>query len=155
MKLQRGFTLIELMMVVSITLILTGASVTAFLNFNKTQSVNNDARNLAAEVYRVRTLAASLQYPTGCSSLKSYALTSNSDLSGVIVTAKCDPADVAFPEVRLLTSSVFSQPLNLVFLPGSGYLEGGTNIEITIKLINDTAVTKKVTVGAYGTVTNI
>lgn len=151
---QAGFTLIELMMVMVIIMILFGGSITAYLNFNKSQVVNNDVRNLSTEIYRVRTLAATLQYPTGCSSLKSYTIQStevNNVLSGVIVSANCDPTDVVSPAKKILLGSIFSAPFSLVFSPGSGYLKNGTEETITIKNINDATVSKVLTVEVYGT----
>ena len=151
---QAGFTLIELMMVTTIVLILSGGSITAYLNFNKTESVKNDARNLISEIYRVRTLASSLQYPTGCSSLKGYNVTSDALLSGVTVTADCDPDDVIFPAIKLLTGSTFTQAFDITFLPGSGYLTNGSDQQIVIKNSNDATVTKTITVGVYGNISS-
>jgi prepilin-type N-terminal cleavage/methylation domain-containing protein len=152
---QNGFTLIELMLVIVIILILSGGSITAYLNFNKTQTVDNDARNLTAEIYRVRTLAASMQYPTGCSSLRGYNLTGadvSGKLTGVVVVADCDPLDVTFPVTKILTGSTLSS-FTLNFTPGSGYLGSGSDSVITITYDGDTTVTKTITVGSYGTVT--
>ena len=71
---MKGFTLIELMMVMSMILILSGGAVATYLNFSKSQTVSNDARNFGSEIERVRTMAASLQYPAGCDSLKGYEI---------------------------------------------------------------------------------
>lgn len=155
---QAGFTLIELMLVMAVILILTGGAVGAYLNFNKSQTMMNDARNLATEIYRVRTLASTLQYPTGCTSLKGYTIQSSliaGDLSGVIVTATCEPSDVASLPVKLLIGSVFEAPFQLSFLPGSGYLGSATEQAITIQSTDDLSVSKIITVGIYGTVTDI
>jgi len=150
----KGFTLIELMMVTTIVLILSGGSIAAYLNFNKTESIKNDARNLISEIYRVRTLASTLQYPTGCDSLKGYKIKSDVLLSGVMVTADCDPTDVIFPTVKLLLGSVFTQAFEMTFLPGSGYLTNGSDQQIVIKNSNEATVTKTITVGAYGNITS-
>lgn len=152
---QAGFTLIELMLVMAITLILSGGAVAAYLNFNQNQTVNNDTRNLIAEIYRVRTLAASLQYPAGCTSLRGYNIRNDENLTGVVVTADCDPVDVTSAPVKILTGSVFKNPVDLTFIPGSGYLEGGTDQQITITNIEDADVSKMITVNVYGTVSSI
>lgn len=152
---QAGFTLIELMMVMVIIILVSGGSLTAYLNFNKTQSTINDARKLVAEIYRVRTLAATLQYPSDCTSLTGYNLKSslvNSDLSGMSVSVLCSPANVEIPDTQILTNSVFVSPLNLIFKPGTGYLSTGSDIVITIANKSDPTVTKAVTIGAYGVV---
>lgn len=154
---MKGFTLIELMLVILIIVILSGGAFTAYLTFNKSQSTGNDARNFAAEIYRVRTLAASLQYPTGCSSLKGYNLQSNNingELIGITLTVDCDPVDVTNSPTQILTSSVFGQAFDITFLPGSGYLSNGTDTVVTITNKVDQTIFKTVTIGAYGVVTN-
>lgn len=152
---MKAFTLIELMLVMVVIVILTGGSVSAYLNFNKSQTMANDARYFAAEIYRVRTLASSLQYPTGCTSLKSYSLQSSlisGELSGVTITARCDPANQAGSPIKILTGSIFVAPFELIFLPSTGYLEGAEQA-ISIQNINDSSSSKVITVGSYGTVT--
>lgn len=154
---MKGFTLIELMIVMTISVVLLGGSIAAYLNFNKTQTTSNDARALTAELYRVRTLASSLQYPTGCVSLKGYNVSSSlvgNDLSGVTVVADCEPVDVPSEQIQILSNSVFNTPFNLTFLPGSGYLNDGLEKEITITNINDPLLVKVIRVGVYGQVSN-
>lgn len=152
---RSGFTLIELMLVMAISLILVGGSLTAYLNFNQTQTVNNDARSLMTEINRVRTMASSLQYPEGCDSLENYNIVNDADLTGVIVTADCSPIDITSPVVKVLSGSVFKNLVNLTFTPGSGYLENGIDQQITINNIDDSNVSKMITVGVYGTVTSL
>lgn len=154
---QTGFTLIELMMVMSIILILSGGALAAYLSFNKSQVVGNDARNFASEIARVRSLSANLDYPAGCDSLKGYEVKSSlidGELSGVTVTAKCSPAEVIFPVTQALFGSVFSAPFELVFLPGSGYLSTGDDLMITIQNKDDQSITKTVLIGLYGRITS-
>jgi len=148
----RGFTLIEVMAVTAMILILAGGSVAAYLNFNKNQSMDSDARSLISEIYRVRNLASSMQYPAGCTSLKGYNIKSDVGLTGLLLSVSCDPDNVIFPVVEVLSVSVFTNAIDLSFLPGSGYLANGVDQQITIKNSNDTAVTKIITVGQYGNI---
>jgi len=149
---QAGFTLIELMTVTAIVLILAGGSVAAYLNFNKNQSMDSDARSLVSEIYRVRNLASSMQYPTGCTSLKGYNIKSDISLTGLLLTVNCVPSNVMFPVVKILSVSVFTNAIDVSFLPGSGYLINGADQQITIKNSNDVTVTKIITVGQYGNI---
>ncbi|KKT85265.1 MAG: hypothetical protein UW84_C0038G0015 [Candidatus Collierbacteria bacterium GW2011_GWA2_44_99] len=70
------------------------------------------------------------------------------------MTADCDPDDVIFPAIKLLTGSTFTQAFDITFLPGSGYLTNGADQQIVIKNSNDATVTKTITVGAYGNITS-
>ena len=152
---QAGFTLIELMVVVAAIIILTGGSIAAYLNFNKTQVMNTDAQNLAAEIRRVKTLAASQQYPTGCGMLESYIISSevvNDSLTGVRVTANCSPTDVIYEINDLLINSYFSAPFVMNFLPRSGYISNGADQTITLIHDADETYTRNILVGAYGTI---
>ena len=144
-------------MVMSMILILSGGAVATYLNFSKSQTVSNDARSFVSEIERVRTMASSLQYPAGCDSLKGYEIKTtliDSDLAGLTVTVKCSPADVVFPDIKVLAGSVFSLPFELTFLPGSGYLSAGTDYSIIIQNKNDDSLTNSMTIGAYGRVSN-
>jgi prepilin-type N-terminal cleavage/methylation domain-containing protein len=150
----KGFTLIELMVTVVVILVLSGGSISAFLKFNKTQTIGSDARQLASEINRVRSLAVSLQYPAGCDNLITYRVESvliGSVLSGVLVTAECSSGDIVSSPTKILNSSEFSSAFNITFTPGTGYLTTGTDAQITIRDVLDTTVTKIVTIGVYGT----
>lgn len=156
---NKGFTLIELMVTIVILLVLSGTSISAYLNFNKTQLIENDARQLVTELNRVRALAASIVYPSGCTTLRGYNLKSvdiNGVHSGVVMTAKCLPADIANTANKLLKETYFSmpsstldQPFDVTFQPGNGYLSTGQDIVITIRDSTDLSTIKKITVGAY------
>lgn len=146
------------MVVVTLILILAGGSVGAYLSFNKTQSINNDVRTFITEVNRVRTLASSLQYPTGCVSLKGYNLKStlvSDNLSGVSVTADCDPEDIVTPPLKILSNSVFTADFDITFAAGSGYITSGTDQLVQIRSLSDPSLIKEVSIGVYGTITQL
>ena len=153
-RVYSGFTLIELMITVTLLLVISGGSLSAYLSFNKSQTMESDAREVVAEINKVRSLAANLIYPTGCVSLSGYSIKSDAAATGLIVTAVCASGDVVTTAPGLLKSSLFAAPFTvdvLVFAAGSGYLASGTNYVITIKNSDDADTTKKITVGAYGT----
>ncbi len=144
------------MVTVVVILVLSGGAMAAFLKFNRTQTIVNDARQLVAEINRVRSLAVGLQYPNGCVTLKGYNIKSvliNGSLAGVTVTALCSPGDIVSPPSLLLNSSEFNSAFDITFAPESGYLTTGADAEIIIRDNIDATVTKKVTVGVYGTIT--
>lgn len=148
-----GFTLIELMIVILIILILSGGSVAAFLNFNKTESIQNDARNLEVELSRSRTAAVSLQYPSGCETLRGVNIASvqiAGKLNGFKVTTLCDPINYEGAETKILGSSVFQSAFDITFMPSTGYTQSGTSTQIVVVLESDTSVTKTVNVSPVG-----
>lgn len=151
-KLFDGFTLIELMVVVLVISVLAGGSIAAFLNFNRREQLASDVRNLLTEVNKARSLAATQQYPSGCTTLEGINLRStliDGSLTGVILTTQCFPANVVNPEVKILQNTVFAIPFDVTFLPGSGYLDGD-DVDIVVQLPEDSSVTKILHIGSYG-----
>ncbi len=152
-----GFTLIELMVVMLIISVLSGGSIAAFLSFNQSQQLTSDARSVYTEINRARSLAATQQYPTGCTSLHGVNLRStliDGSLTGVILTSQCDPVDIVSPEVKILNNTVFQTPFEINFLVGSGYVVDGEDIDIIVRSPDDASVYKVIHIGAYGS-TNI
>lgn len=150
-----GFTLVELMMSVTVILIISGIAVSSYLNFNVNQAIGNDSRGLVAILDKAKTSAASQQYPSGCVSLRGVNVKStliDSDLKGVTVTTICDPANIVGPVEEVLTSSLFTGPFDITFLPGSGYLQGGADAVIVIRSTARETTVKTINVGAYGIV---
>lgn len=152
---DKGFTLIELMVTIVVILVLSGTSISAYLTFSKNQTLDTDSKSLVSEINRVRSMSGSLIYPAGCTTLRGYNITSsmvNGVLSGVAVTAKCLPNDIAISTSELLKSSYFSSPIDLTFLAGSGYLSTGDDITVDIKSRNDPTSVKTIYVSTYGSV---
>ena len=148
-----GFTLIELIVVVSIIAILSGSSIAAFTKFNERQALGNDARQLVTELIKAKNLAASMQYPTGCLMLRGINIKSVSiagSLSGTQIVSMCDTGNVSQAILLTLKSSVFSAPLDITFLPGSGYLLAGVDQSTTINYKQDETLTKTITINTYG-----
>jgi len=83
-----GFTLIELMVSVTLIVILSGMSLSNYFQFSQRQAVLNDARNLVTELRKVQAMARNLVYPENCIGLQGYEMQSVGDQS-VSVTAVC------------------------------------------------------------------
>lgn len=140
-----------------LTMVLAGTSIAAFLKYNISQSANNDARDFITELTKDKTAAASLHYPTGCTTLKGVTVSSvtiNNVLNGITVTSLCDPLDIQGEPVKILGSSIFSDPFNVTFLAGTGYLSAGMPVTIKIINTNDQTVTKTITISTYGVITS-
>lgn len=74
-KRQNGFTLIELMVVISIIALLAGGGVAAFSSFNKTQTLKAAANDLKNNLRLAQSKALSQEKPAGCSCLNGYQVT--------------------------------------------------------------------------------
>jgi Tfp pilus assembly protein FimT len=141
------------MVTIVIILVLSGMSISAYLKFNKSQTVETDARELISQLNRARSLASNLVYPSGCNSLLGYNAKSvdvNGVHNGLVITALCSPQNISSPTAKVLLNTYFSQPIDITFIPGSGYLSTGTDLDIIIKDKVDVSTTKKITVGTYG-----
>ncbi len=147
---QRGFTLIELMVVMLVIAIVTGGALTSYFKFNESQVIANDARQLVGEISRVRALAASLQYPSGCTGFKGVNIKSDVAKTGVTVTSQCTSGNYSEVKTGLLKSSTFTQAFDITFLPGSGYSSTGSDVSIVISDYKAVPNTKTVSVANYG-----
>lgn len=126
---RRGFTLIELIIVVGIIILLAGTSIAAYFRFSQRQAALNDARNFSTKLREVQAMAKNLVYPANCSGLVGYRLVA--DDSGytcetcqtVSAYAICSQGEIIVPEIdkeKVLTKAFFSDPVNIVFTAGSG-----------------------------------
>jgi len=122
-----GFTLIELMVVIAIILILSGASLAAYFQFSQRQSALNDARNFVTMLRRVQAMAKNLVYPSGCSGLTSYRMyTSCSGIydgscQKVSASAVCGVgSEEVITDEKVFTDAFFSDGINVTFIAGSG-----------------------------------
>ncbi len=115
MKQTRGFTLIELMVSVTIMILLTGASLVAFLNYLERSQAQGDASAVANRLRTVQIKATAVEVPTGCASVTSYVVSlANSNLT---VAAECPGVgSVALTDLSLeLSNSSFSSSDTITF----------------------------------------
>lgn len=143
---MKGFTIIELMVVITIIIILSGMSFAAYFTFSQKQAALNDARNMETVLRRVQSLAKNRVYPVGCASgLTGYRVFTNCGVYGEscqTVSAGAVCAGVEMPTIvgeQVLAEAFFSDEINILFNAGSGSVN--TPITLPIGNIGGLAVT--------------
>jgi Tfp pilus assembly protein FimT len=91
---SNGYTLIELLIAVSLTIILSGFGIAGFNNFNRNQVVNSAGKKIAEELKYTQSLVINQQKPlNGCITLNGYNFSiTNSSTGTYSITAVCTPA---------------------------------------------------------------
>ena len=89
---NKGFSLIELVVVLGILSVLIGASLVALVPFGEKRNVSDDSKTLATEIRQVVNKATAVEVPDGCTGLNNYLLEFGvGDGERFIrVTAECD-----------------------------------------------------------------
>jgi prepilin-type N-terminal cleavage/methylation domain-containing protein len=108
-----GFTLIELMISVTILLLMAGFSVARLVDFADRRAVFNDAKFVVEELRKIRTKATAIEVPSGCSGVSSY----NVSLSGsdIDVDVACTLGSVDNYIQSSLSGSVFLISYTVIF----------------------------------------
>ncbi len=88
--LNRGFTLIEIAIAVSIMLFLVGGGIASYLTFNDRQLLLNEAKELQTFIRSAQTKARVGDRPEGCLKLERYKVTMAAGSSQIEVSAVCD-----------------------------------------------------------------
>lgn len=103
-----GFTIIELLVAMSITLLLAGGVVAAFNNFNDNQRVQQGAISLKSNLRLAQNKAISGDKPAGCGTLTNYTVTFAA--TSYSMQAVCDGAPTG-------STATFSLPAGIAFSP--------------------------------------
>ncbi len=114
---MRGYTLIELLITVTIVVLLSGASLATFLTYRETSVVNSDANNVADRLRTIQTKATAVEIPATCANGVTGYVASYSDAS-LTVAAICPGivgnvplADLTLP----LVNSTFTSDGSVTF----------------------------------------
>lgn len=111
-----GFTLIELLITVTIVLLLSGASVAAFLDYRDRSSTNSDANSVAERLRTVQIKASATEIPTGCTTVTNYVVSYSAGSSDLTVTATCAEGSTNISSLGLtLVSAVFVTGGSVIF----------------------------------------
>lgn len=121
----RGFTLIELIVVMAIIIILSSMSLAAYFRFSQRQAAMNDARNFVTEMKKVQAMAKNLVYPEDCDSrLGRYRIKSDcvgENCRSMSIYAYCDNVEFTIKtNDEVLTKSFFTADVDISFAAGTG-----------------------------------
>lgn len=123
----QGFTIIELMVVVTIIIVLSGISLAGYYRFSQRQSALNDARNFSTILRRVQAMAKNLVYPESCDSLIKYNLQSDEsgwdceDCQTVSAWAVCSNNSFnVIDKEKVMTKAFFTSDVSVDFEAGTG-----------------------------------
>jgi len=114
---NKGFSLIELIVVLGVVSVLIGASLVAMIPFGEKRNTLDDARGLATELRQVVNKATAVEVPDGCTGLSSYLVefAVGDDNRSIRVTAVCDVGSEV-KEVKVLNRSDFQDtPVSMSF----------------------------------------
>lgn len=112
---MKGFTLVELLVTVTIILLFSGVSVVTFLDYRDRSAANNDASAVAERLRTIQIKATAVEIPVGCTTVSNYVVNYNG--ANLTVTATCPGVgSVAVPSLSLtLANSLFGNSGTITF----------------------------------------
>lgn len=75
MKLKKGFTLVEILVAISIIGLLSSVGLATYINFNRNQLVTQSCQKIVEDLRLTQSLAANNQKPQDCDALSSWTFT--------------------------------------------------------------------------------
>lgn len=119
---NKGFSLIEMIVVLGVLSVLIGASLVALIPFGEKRNVLDDSKSLAAEIRQVVNKATAVEVPDGCTGLSSYLLEFGTGDNGrsITVTAECGLGTTAKTTSILRSSDFNGSPSPMRFVVPEG-----------------------------------
>lgn len=115
---KSGFTLLEIIIAISLLMILTGGVIAGYSSFNDTQKIKQAALTFKSYLRSAQTKATSGVKPTVCTTLDGYIVRVNA--SSYTVDAQCDGAIVSDANtsysVTLSGQTIVSNPTTALFI---------------------------------------
>lgn len=102
----KGFTVVELLVVVGIMVLLSGGAIVAYVRFTERRQAVSDAQEVAQYLRMVQKKAFSVEVPVGCTDVQNYAVTLTS--SSVSTNVICRLGSVSNYLPALNSSSTLS-----------------------------------------------
>jgi len=145
---QLGFTLIELMVSVTILLLMFGGGMASYIHFNDNQKVIVTGQQIQLMLRTAQKKARVGDKPAGCSILQGYQLSASTVANAVVqLYAVCGAGVLIASDSYTMPSGVtLQQAMSIIFK----VLTGGTNQPGTVVLVGPTGTTYTFTVGSGG-----
>lgn len=145
---QLGFTLIELMVAVTIMVLLFGSGIVSYLRFNDNQTVITTGQQIQLMLRTAQKKARVGDKPAGCGTLQGYQLSGSTVPYAVMqLDAVCDSGTLIHSDQYTMPNKVtLQQSLATTFK----VLTGGTDQPGTIVVVGSNGTTYTFAVGAGG-----
>lgn len=145
--LQAGFTLIEILVVISVTGILSAIGIASFVSYSRQQQVTQAVNDLKNNLRIAQSKALTQEIPSGCTNLSAYELRFAADNRSYNIYPIClTDQSAIMPPINLPSSvSKIEGPTAIVFKILTGAVDGAGTIAIS-----GFNVTQSITVTAVG-----
>lgn len=124
-----GFTMIELLISITIMMLLLGVGVASFISFNERQQLSSAAKELQEFFRSAQTRARTGDVPQGCGSLSGYNIQMAVDSPSVQMYAVCSTGNILRSEKSLSGGARPLNAINMTFLNLKG---GVTNSNLVV-----------------------
>jgi len=128
---KRGFTLIEMLISVTVMLLVVGGGIAAFLNFNDAQNLQGEGKELVSILRAAQSKARVGDRPDGCTGLSGYAVRGTAQGTGVQMYAICEGGDFLREEYQFEGDVVLDNSFDITFQSLQGGVIGADTISLT------------------------
>lgn len=124
-----GFTLLELLISITIMMLMVGLGIASFITFNERQQLTGAAKELQEFFRSAQTRARTGDVPAGCGTFSGYNIQMAIDSSSAQMYAVCSSGNVLRAEKTLTGSARPTNAINMTFLNLKG---GVTNSSLVV-----------------------
>lgn len=146
---MKGFTLIELIVTITIIVIITVSGLVSYFVFDSKQKTLNEARDFVSLLDKARSSAMTLEYPATCTGLRSYRVSDGDSAGYLKVEAVCASGTVLVEEKKIFQATDPDINVDVSFLAQTGFLESGVELVIRLTSRDTGSVSRTVTIDPY------
>lgn len=127
---RAGFTLVEILIVLSIFILLVTGALVTYRTFSRRQQVLQSALNVQEALRFAQKKARVGEKPPGCQTLQGYSVRGTTSSQILSLYAECSNQDYLVSTLRLVGTAQLSQNITVVFQVISGGVSGTGNIDL-------------------------